>query len=250
MGLITLTTDFGSFYPAVMKATILAIEPYATVIDITHDVTPHAIREGAFLLREAVKYFPRGTVHIAVIDPTVGTERHGLVIEANGHYLVGPDNGLLIPAARALGDFDVMSIQMMAASRTFHGRDIFAPVGAHISSGQLPSVEHASTFVNLDLSDAREHDETLLGAIVYIDRFGNCITNIPRGLMAGRSNGDHFLLNGDIELRFVTTYGEEVEGQLLLVVGSFEFVEIAVNKGNAARALKLNVGDNITLTAC
>ena len=250
MGLITLTTDFGSFYPAVMKATIIAIEPHATVIDITHDVTPHAIREGAFLLREAVKYFPRGTVHIAVVDPTVGTERQGLVIEAGGHYLVGPDNGLLIPAARALGDFDVLSIQMVAASHTFHGRDIFAPVGAHISSGQLPPGQHASTFVNLDLSDAQKRDEMLLGAIVYIDRFGNCITNIPRGLMAGLSNGDHFLLNGEIELRFVTTYGEEVEGQLLLVVGSFEFVEIAVNKGNAARALKLNVGDNITLTPC
>ncbi|MGZ4941083.1 MAG: SAM hydrolase/SAM-dependent halogenase family protein [Halobacteriota archaeon] len=249
MGLITLTTDFGSFYPAIMKATILAIAPHAPVIDITHDITPHAVREGAFILREAVKYFPRGTVHIAVVDPTVGSARRGLVIEAGGHYLVGPDNGLIIPAARALGDFEVMSIQMAAASHTFHGRDIFAPTGAHISSGRLEPVQHSSTFVNLDLSDAQHRNGTLLGAIVYIDRFGNCITNIPSSLMPQLSEGNSFLLNREVAVRFVTTYDEVAEGQPLLVVGSFELVEVAMNKGDAARALKLNAGDSITLTA-
>lgn len=232
-----------------MKATILAIAPHATVIDITHDVTPHAVREGAFVLREAMKYFPRGTVHIAVVDPTVGTERRGLVIEAGGHYLIGPDNGLLIPAARALGDFDVMSIQMAATSHTFHGRDLFAPVGAYISSGRLVPLQHSSTFVDLDLNDARQRDGTLLGAVVYVDRFGNCITNIPSSLLTQLSDGNRFLLDGEVELRFVTTYGEVAEGQPLLVVGSFELVEVAMNKGDAARALKLNVGDSITLTA-
>lgn len=248
MGLITLTTDFGSFYPAIMKATILAIAPHTAVIDVTHDITPHAVREGAFILREAIKYFPRGTVHIAVVDPTVGSGRQGLVIEAGGHYLIGPDNGLLIPAARALGDFSVMSIQMTAASRTFHGRDIFAPVGAHISRGRLVPVQHSSTFVNLDLSDARQRNGTLHGAVVYIDRFGNCITNIPSSLMPQLSDGNHFLLNGEVELRFVTTYDEVAEGQPLLVVGSFELVEVAMNRGDAARALKLSAGDSITLT--
>ncbi len=250
MGFITLTTDFGSFYPAIMKARILAISPHAAIIDIAHDITPHAIQQGAFILREAIKYFPRGTVHIAVVDPTVGTERQGLVIEAGGHYLIGPDNGLLIPAARALGDFDVMSIQMAAASHTFHGRDIFAPVGAYISCGRLVHVQHASTFVNLNLSDAKRRDGTLLGAVVYIDRFGNCITSIPSSLMAAQlTNGNRFLLNGEVELRFVTTYDKIAEGQPLLVVGSFELVEVAINKGDAARALKLTVGAAITLTA-
>lgn len=250
MGLITLTTDFGSFYPAIMKARIHAIAPRAAVIDITHDVTPHAVREGAFLLREAVTRFPRGTVHIAVVDPTVGTERRGLVIEAGGHYLIGPDNGLLIPAARVLGDITAMAIQMTAASRTFHGRDVFAPVGAHISCGQRVEVQPSSTFVDLDLNDARQHDGTLLGSVVYVDRFGNCITNIPRSLMmAHPGEGNRFLLNNEVELRFVATYDEVADGEPLLVVGSFELVEVALNRGDATHTLKLNVGDDIILTA-
>ncbi len=249
MGLITLTTDFGSFYPAIMRATILAVAPHATVIDITHDITPHVVREGAFLLREAVKYFPRGTVHIAVVDPTVGSERQALVIEAGGHYLIGPDNGLLIPAARALGDFNVMSIQMPAVSHTFHGRDIFAPVGARIASGRVVNAQRTATFVDLDLAAVRQRNGALLGTIVFIDRFGNCITNIPRTLLAQLSDDNRFLLNGGLELCLVTIYDEVAEGQPLLIVGSFEFIEVAINKGDAARALKLNVGDSITVTA-
>ncbi len=249
MGLITLTSDFGSFYPAIMRATILAIAPRAVVIDIAHDITPHAVREGAFILREAVKYFPRGTVHVAVVDPTVGSERQALVVEAGGQYLIGPDNGLLIPAARALGDVNVMSIQMEAASHTFHGRDIFAPVGAWIASGKMVQAQRTSTFVDLDLVDAQRRNRTIFGTVMYVDRFGNCVTNIPRALLVQLSEGDCFLLNGEVELRFVTTYDEAAEGQPLLVVGSFELVEVAVNKGDAARALKLNEGDGITLTA-
>ncbi len=250
MGLITLTTDFGSFYPAIMKATIRAIAPRAAVVDITHDITPHAVMEGAFILREAIKYFPRGTVHIAVVDPTVGTERQGLVIEAGGHYLIGPDNGLLIPAARALGDFDVMAIEVTAASHTFHGRDVFAPTGAHISSGRLEHVRPSSTFVNLELSDARQHDSTLLGVVVYVDRFGNCVTNVPSSLLKAQlSDGNSFLLNGRVQLRFVTTYDEVAEGQPLLVVGSFGLVEIALKRGDASQALRLTVGERVTLTA-
>ncbi len=248
MGVITLITDFGSFYPAIMKATILKIAPDVTIVDITHSVTPHSIREGAFILHEAVKHFPRGTVHVAVIDPTVGTKRHCLVIEAGGHYLVGPDNGLLIPAARTLGTFDVQSVQMTARSRTFHGRDVFAPVGALISTGRLVRTQQESTFVDLTLDDAQQHEGALLGVVVYVDRFGNCVTNIPQSLIAQFSGRSSFLLNGQTTLRLVTTYDEGAEGMPLLVLSSFELIEIAVNGGSAAQMFKLKVGDAIAVT--
>ncbi len=248
MGFITLTTDFGSFYPAIMTAKILEIAPRAAIVDIAHNITPHAVHEGAFLLREAVKHFPRGTVHIAVVDPTVGTERQGLIIEAGGHYLIGPDNGLLVPAARALGDFEVLSLEMTASSHTFHGRDIFAPVGALTSIGRLVRTRKQSTFRDLELDDAQQREGGLLGVVAYADRFGNCITNISRSLIAQLSDGNSFLLNGEIELRLVTTYDEVPEGMPLLVLGRFELIEIAMNKGDAAQMLKLKVGDAVALT--
>ncbi len=248
MGVITLTTDFGSFYPAIMKATILTIAPDVSIVDITHSVTPHSIREGAFILREAVKHFPRGTVHVAVIDPTVGTKRRCLLLEAGGHYLVGPDNGLLIPAARALGTFDVHSVQMAARSHTFHGRDVFAPVGARISTGRLVPTQQESTFVDLTLDDARLHEGAVFGAVVYVDRFGNCITNIRQSLLAQLGGRGSFLLNGQTELRLVTTYDEVAGGVPLLVLGSFELLEIAVNGDSAAQRFGLKVGDAIVVT--
>ena len=248
MGIITLITDFGSFYPAVMKAAILNIAPNATIIDVTHNISPHGVREGAFILRETVKYFPRGTVHIAVVDPTVGTERQGLVVDAGGQYLIGPDNGLLIPAARYLGNFEVLRIQMVAKSPTFHGRDVFAPVGAHIFRGQLPHLERSPTFVDLRLEEAQQREDALLGTIVFVDRFGNCVTNIPSSLMIARSDyGSSHLLNESTRLRFVRTYDEAAEGQPLLTIGSFDLMEIAMNKGDAAKELNLSVGDKIAL---
>ncbi|MGA3359477.1 MAG: SAM-dependent chlorinase/fluorinase [Halobacteriota archaeon] len=248
MGIVTLISDYGAYYPAVMKATILGIAPEATIIDVTHEISPQNVREAAFILRETVKYFPRGTVHIAVVDPTVGTDRMGLVIEAGGHYLVGPDNGLLIPAARSLGDFEVLRIEMEAKSRTFHGRDVFAPVGAHILMGRLRNLQPSTTYVDLLLQEPRSSENAVSGTIFYIDRFGNCVTNIPGTLMIQRSrhNSTH-LLNGATAIRFVQTYDEVAQGHPLLTVGSFELVEIAVNKGSAATELNLKLGDSISL---
>jgi len=250
MGIVTLITDFGGFYPAIMKAAILNIAPDAAIVDVTHNISPHCVREGAFILRETVKYFPRGTVHIAVVDPTVGTERHGLVVVAGGQYLIGPDNGLLIPAARRLGNFEVLRIQMAAKSRTFHGRDIFAPVGAHILRGRIPQVEDSPTFVDLRLREAQHRGDALFATIVFVDRFGNCVTNIPGGLMIARSDyGSVHLLNGSTRLRLVRTYDEATEAQPLLTIGSFDLIEIALNKGDAAKELNLSIGDEIVLVA-
>lgn len=248
MGIITLISDFGSYYPAVMKAVILDIAPEATVIDVTHEISPQNVREAAFVLRETVKYFPRGTVHVAVVDPTVGTDRQGLLIEAGGHFLVGPDNGLLIPAARSLGDFDVMRITMAAKSSTFQGRDVFAPVGAHVFAGRLRGVQPTKKYVDLVLEGPHSSESLVSGTILYIDRFGNCVTNIPGKLLIERSgyNSAH-LLNGTAAIRFVQTYDNVARGHPLLTVGSFDLIEIAVNKGNAAIEFKLKLGDQISL---
>jgi S-adenosyl-L-methionine hydrolase (adenosine-forming) len=248
MGIITLVSDFGAYYPAVMKAVILGIAPDATIIDVSHEITSENVREAAFILRETVKYFPRGTVHIAVVDPTVGTDRQGLVIAAAGHYLVGPDNGILIPAARSLGDFEVMRIAIKAESSTFHGRDVFAPTGAHLLMSRTQHLVPALTYVDLLFDVPHSSENAVTGAILYIDRFGNCVTNIPGTLMKQRSDyGSIHHLNGEMAIQFVQTYDDAARGQPLLTIGSFDLIEIAVNNGSAASELNLNLGDEILL---
>ena len=248
MGIITLISDFGTFYPAVMKAVILGIAPHASIVDVTHEISPQNVREAAFILRETVKYFPRGTTHIAGVDPTGGTGRRALVIEAGGHYLVGPDNGLLIPAARSLGDFEALCIEVAAKSSTFHGRDVFAPVGAHISLGRLRNLEPAPAHVDLELQDPQVSEHGVSGTVVYVDRFGNCVTNISGTVMIRRSGyGSTHLLNGSVAVRLVRTYDEVAQGHLLLTVGSFDLLEVSINQGDAATELNLNSGDTVTL---
>ena len=248
MGIITLLTDFGSFYPSVMKAVMLSIAPSANVIDITHDVTPQNVTEGSFILREAVKYFQRGTVHVAVVDPTVGTERCGLVVEAGGQYLVGPDNGLLIPAARYLGDVEVMTIDMQAKSHTFHGRDVFAPIGARLSIGIMEHLTKTSYYVDSTIEEPSVRDNTVVGKVLYVDRFGNCVTNISGSTITSRTDfGGYHTLNNSVTLRSARTYEYGTGGELLLVVGSFDLIEIAMKRGSAAQALNLQIGDNITI---
>jgi S-adenosylmethionine hydrolase len=248
MGIITLLTDFGSFYPSVMKAVILSIAPSANVIDITHDVTPQNVTEGSFILRETVKYFPRGTVHVAVVDPTVGTERRGLVVEAGGQYLVGPDNGLLIPAARYLGEVEAMAIDMQAKSHTFHGRDVFAPISALLSIGIMEHLTKTSYYVDSMIEEPSVREEMVVGKVLYVDRFGNCVTNISGSTMTSRTDfGGYHTLNNSVTLRSARTYDYGTGGELLLVVGSFDLIEIAMNRGSAAQSLNLQVGDNITI---
>ena len=248
MGIITLLTDFGSFYPSVMKAIISNIAPSVSVIDITHDVSPQNITEGSFILRETVKYFPHGTVHIAVVDPTVGTERQGLVVEAGGQYLVGPDNGLLIPAARYLGDFETLAINISAKSHTFHGRDVFAPIGAFLSIGIMEHLTKTSSYVDVVIEEPSVREEIVVGKVLYIDRFGNCVTNVSGSIIASKKNsGGYHTLNDSVKLRFAETYDYVEDGELLLVIGSFDLIEIAMNRGSAAKKLNLQVGDDVKI---
>jgi S-adenosylmethionine hydrolase len=231
-----------------MRAVIFSIAPSANVFDITHDISPQNVTEGSFILRETVKYFPHGTVHIAVVDPTVGTARRGLVVEAGGQYLVGPDNGLLIPAARYLGDFETMTIDMPPKSHTFHGRDIFAPIGAFLSIGIMEHLTKTSSYVDFMIEEPSVRAETVVGKVLHIDRFGNCVTNIGGSVITSRTNfGDYYTLNDSIKLRSADTYDYVEEEELLLTIGSFDLIEIAMNRGSAAKKLNLQVGDDVKI---
>ncbi|MDI6888844.1 MAG: S-adenosyl-l-methionine hydroxide adenosyltransferase family protein [Methanocellales archaeon] len=247
MPIITLLTDFGDLYPALMKAVILKINPDAHIIDISHNIPPQNIRAGAFALMYATEEFPGRTIHVAVIDPGVGTERRALVIKAGEQYLVGPDNGLLIPAARNLGDFTVYKIRVISPkSATFHGRDVFAPVAARLSKDYDTSkFKSIDDFVNLDFGKTRVSKGALDGEVVYIDAFGNVITNIPGSLALQHMHyGDEVEVCGQ-RMPFVRTYAE-ASGPLI-TIGSHRFLEISVRGGVAARLLKLRISDLVRI---
>lgn len=256
---ITFLSDFGikEGYVAQMKGVVSSITD-ARIIDITHEVAPHNIREGAFILWTTAPFFPLGTIHVAVVDPGVGTERKGLIITTKKQILIGPDNGILLPAAHLLGDFVVYEItnpryMIHPLSRTFHGRDIFAPVAAYIARG-VPFGEigtRTSHFVDLEFSLGVHQGDRISGKILYVDRFGNLMTNIPGEIVpADMEKKTISIVSGDRRwesVPFVSSYGYVGQGVLLCTLGSNRFLEISVNQGNAAQTLGLGVDGEIQL---
>jgi S-adenosyl-L-methionine hydrolase (adenosine-forming) len=259
MLIITLLTDFGSFYPAQMKGVILSRlgdkAGDVTFVDIAHDIPPQDVRAGAFALLSSARYFPLGTIHIAVVDPGVGTERLGLVVDSGGQIFVGPDNGLLLPAARSLStpgtplqaykissSFEVMGLgRTDPASNTFHGRDIFAPVAALLAFGKSPmSIGPRVRPKDLNFGEAKKTDRGIEATVIYVDRFGNLILNM-RNMPASQVS-----LFG-IKLKRVRSYAQARRIEPLITFGSHGFVEIAVNEGCAAEAFCLKAGDRIEL---
>ncbi len=253
MTVITLTTDFGSLYPASMKGVILSIDPDATIIDVTHSIPPADIRAGAFALYSIVRHFPPGTIHVGVIDPGVGTERSAIVVCAGGQYFIGPDNGLLIPAAKMLGDIEVYEISdgviAEEISSTFHGRDVFAPVAAHLSKGkdvrELGYIK--DDYVDLDFSGYAIEEEFIEASVIYVDDFGNIVTNIPQEEILKKIGKDTVLSISGRHMPFLKTYGEVARGTLISLIGSHGFFEIAMNQGNASDLLHLNNGNEIRI---
>ena len=259
MKIITFLSDFGtnSGYVSQMKGVALGITD-ARLVDITHEIASHNIREGAFVLQTVVPYFPVGTVHVAVVDPGVGTERKGVIITTNSHVLVGPDNGLLMPAAHFLGEFTVYEIKnekymLKSASNTFHGRDIFTPVAAHITNGvSFEEIgNRTNDYVNLHFGHAEITDKAATGRVVYIDRFGNIITNIAWFKLLDRLQYDKkimvFIGNSSKEMSFVRSYGFVKKGHMLATIGSSNLLEIGINQGNAAKKLSVKEDDEIKI---
>lgn len=242
--IITLTTDFGERDPYVgmMKGVILSINPVARIVDITHQVPAGSIQQGGSIIKEAYTYFPLGTVHVGVIDPGVGGKRRPIVVLAGNHFFVGPDNGLLWPVMETQGHIDVIHLKekrywMHRISPTFHGRDIFAPVAAHLSLGVNPfllgdRIDNPST-IALPLPCKKNSD--LVGEVIRVDHFGNVITNITRGHLSPflTSKGLTIKIGSLVLQKISTTYTDVPEGRPAALIGSSGHLEIAVNMGRA-----------------
>lgn len=260
MKTITFTTDFGinNNYIAQMKAVVLSIASDARLIDITHSISKHNIAEGAYVLETTIPYFPEGTVHVAVVDPGVGSVRRGIVVITKKQILVGPDNGLLIPVAKKLFPFQVYEIKnknfmLKKIFNTFHGRDIFTPVAAHILNGVFfeeigPIV---NDYINLNLNQIEITQKGVTGKILYIDDFGNIITNIRMNLIFKYLKlNKKFIVNAGRhkkEMVFVETYSDVKKGDFLITNSSSDYLEISANQSKASEILKVKLGEEISI---
>ncbi|MEM8721938.1 MAG: SAM-dependent chlorinase/fluorinase [Cyanobacteria bacterium P01_G01_bin.39] len=261
--LITLLTDFGDrdVYVGVMKGVIAQIAPQSQVIDLTHQIPPQNLLAARFALLNAYPYFPQDAIHVAVVDPGVGSQRRGIALKLNRGYLVCPDNGLcsgiLDSAISFAGTRSVIAAveltnecywRLPNPSNTFHGRDIFAPVAAHLANGvsfkELGQAIELESLVRLDLPSLEVNQSEIRGYIQDIDGFGNLITNIPGDLVTHKS---WQIIIKNIEINSGKTYSNVIEGEVVSLIGSHGWVEIAINGGDAARQLKLTWQDRVQL---
>ncbi len=254
MTIITLTTDFGTAdsYVGVMKGVILGIAPDIHLVDLSHEIAAQDVRGAEFILSGAVPFFPDGTVHLAVVDPGVGSRRRPLLITTSRASYVGPDNGLftfaLRDASAEIFELDRPEFWLPNLSSTFHGRDIFAPVAAHVACGVLRyDLGHPiNDPVRLPLVMPKRHgDGHVIGHIIHVDRFGNLITDIPGGWLGDRRW--RVEIAGQRISQFGTAYVDATSGALLALVSSAGAVEIAVRGGNAAARLGVGVGEVVAL---
>lgn len=250
--IVTLTTDFGiqDHYVGAMKGVILGICPQAQIVDISHEVKPYQISEGAFLLAQACSCFPPKTVHVAVVDPGVGTARRPILVEAGAQYFVAPDNGVLAMICAAQ-PYKVRAISnqryfRQPVSRTFHGRDIFAPVAAHLAAG-LPAPRLGKRIDDYlrpaFLKPQRTGKRTWAGQILHIDRFGNLVTNFHASEFPDLETRNVWLAIGPQQVSVVArSYAECGPGELFLIVGSSGYVEVSVGQASAALAIGCETG--------
>lgn len=247
-----MTSDFGTTgsYVGAMRGAALSADPDARLVDITHNIPPQDVGYAARVLYEAAPIYPPGTVHLVVVDPGVGTDRAAIVVHAGGHLFVGPDNGVLVPAARSLGAVSAWSITDAALMRhpvsaTFHGRDVFAPVAGALSSRRVAphAVGDPIDPERPPNPPAPDRDgDTILGQVIYVDHFGNLITNIPASWL------DDFpaVLAGGFTMPHVRTYGDH-EADLVSLVGSSGWLEIASPGGSAASKTGLCAGSKVVV---
>jgi hypothetical protein len=257
--IITLTTDFGlsDAYVGVMKGVILRIAPQATIVDICHDIAAQDVLAAGFLLAGAYSYFTEGTIHVAVVDPGVGTSRRAIAIKDGGYIFVGPDNGifsfiLCAPASAALQAVHLTNRDywLAAPSATFHGRDIFAPVAAHLAAGvplaALGTEVAVDDLVRLPLPRSERRGDVIYGEVVHVDHFGNLVSNIT----ATSLHDPHALL---VEIAGVRisglspSYAAGEAGQPMALIGSTGYLEIAVPGGSAARVLMAGKGTPVAV---
>jgi S-adenosyl-L-methionine hydrolase (adenosine-forming) len=255
--LITLTTDFGTadHFTGTMKGVILGIAPRVRIVDITHEIEPYGVNEAAFVIAQAWRYFPKRTVHVVVIDPGVGSARRPILVEAGGQFFIAPDNGVLSMIydssphkVRVISNPKLMN---KIVSRTFHGRDVFAPAAAHLASGVAPArfgklihdYVRSST-----LQPERLAPNKYSGAILKVDRFGNLITNLHIDDFS-EVKARPFELRVGLERihRLALTYAETAIGEVFVIVGSSGYLEIAANQSSAAKLVGCGAGAPVEL---
>jgi hypothetical protein len=257
--IITLTTDFGlkDPYVAEMKAVILNISPDAVIVDVTHDIEKFNVRMGAYVLASASPYFPKGTVHVAVVDPGVGTERRPILIQTGRAFYIGPDNGVLVLAAKNEGVKHIYEIKnrrfmMPKISNTFHGRDVFAPAAAHLTKGTQPAEygPEIREIVTPKFAKVIRRDDAFVGEILHVDGFGNVITNFREKELKALNVRDAVTVEikgVNLKLKLCKAYAEVEAHKPLAIIGSHDFLEISINQGNAAKTFKIEAGDKIKL---
>jgi len=243
MRIITFLSDFGEddWFVAAVKGAILKINPNVHIIDITHRIKPHDTSSAAFILKSVFRNFPAGTVHLVVVDPGVGSKRKPIIVDAEPYYFIGPDNGVFSYIYNKHAK--VYSIKAKGeVSATFHARDVFGPAAAQIALGNAPSSfgPEKRDYISFEFPGLTKNDKRLYGEIVYIDHFGNLITNIPNNIDISSLN-----ISGK-EVALKNFYGEGDKGQIICVKGSSGHYELSCNKGNAKELLGVNTGEKIT----
>lgn len=260
MPIISLLTDFGheSFFPAAMKARILGICPDATMVDITHDVPEHDIVAGGYALYATYCHFPKGTIHCCVVDPGVGGDRIVVAVELQGYVFLAPDNGLLSFLLKSNTPERIFAVENKAlmaptVSPTFHGRDIFAPVCAHLAAG-TPIEEvgpQRNSLVRLDISSAEVTDGGIRAEVVSVDRFGNLVTNVRADILpeSPRERRELLIRISGHKIQGVrSTYADVGLGELVAYIGSSGLMEIGRNRGSARDVLGAGVGHPVLIT--
>lgn len=246
--IVTLLTDFGTrdSFVGVMKGVILSICPQTQMVDLTHEVPPQAVMSGAFLLKSSIDYFPKGTVHLAVVDPGVGSTRKAVALKSMGHYFVGPDNGLFSAALKDWGIEQVVELtekkyQLPNPSSTFHGRDIFAPAAAHLASG-VPLSKlgvRLNNWIWREIPKPFKTNHGWTGQVLWIDRFGNLVTNLEKKHLP---KPFRLKIGKTAVLTLAGHYAEAKKGTVMALIGSSGNLEISVNGGNAAQKLGVSIG--------
>jgi S-adenosylmethionine hydrolase len=255
--LITLTTDFGNsdHFVGTMKGVILGIAPRARIVDITHEIAPFALNEAAFVIAQAWHWFPKGTIHVVIVDPGVGSARRPILVEAKGHRFIGPDNGVFSmiydAAPHKAREITNAKLTLQHISRTFHGRDVFAPAAAHLAVG-IPAARFGKPVHDLVRSselvpiEKRRHCWT--GTILKVDRFGNFITNLHMDSVPGvRTHPFDMRIGAECIRRLAMNYSETDIGELCVIVGSSGYLEISANQASAAQKLGCGVGAPVEL---
>ncbi|MBD2691434.1 SAM hydrolase/SAM-dependent halogenase family protein [Anabaena catenula] len=252
--ILTLLSDFGNndVYVGVMKGVIAQINPDLKLVDLTHQITPQNVTAARFCLMNAYPYFPIGTVHLAVVDPGVGSQRRAIAVKLAQGFLVGPDNGIfsgITSKNQVITAVELTNLNYWRTSQpssTFHGRDIFAPVAAHIASGvslqELGKEINPATLVKLDIDECYETTTGVAGCIQYIDYFGNLVSNIPGSYVQGKTWS---VKVADLTIPGCETYSDVQVGEALALVGSHGWLEIAINSGNAHTQLQINWQDTL-----